>query len=144
MEDEAQVNLLRAQAKSPKFDLAFRDFSIKEPFGLLWKMQCKPIIEQTSLTIGMIGALTHMRDAVEWELNTSYELHHKVFGVLVYRDKQHPIPKPLLDHGAVIVPWELDVIIRELDSDSVPCHSKTSSGFGCRRRVKGSPPCWQH
>src|SRR5438552_6580944 len=39
--DEAQVNLLRSQAKDPRFRLEFRDYSVKEPFDEKWKSNCR-------------------------------------------------------------------------------------------------------
>src|SRR3989344_6637177 len=55
IEDEAQVGLLRHQAKSDKFDLKFTDYSVKEPFDNKWKTRCEERIKQSSITIVMIG-----------------------------------------------------------------------------------------
>jgi hypothetical protein len=143
--DEAQVNLLRAQAKSDRFELAFRDFSVKEPFDSLWKQQCKDKIAQTSATICMIGEGTHQREAVEWELETSYELGHKVFGVRIYRDSDHSVPKALVSRSAPILPWNIESIVAELESRSLVCAAPTKViSHACRRRVASTPPCWQH
>src|SRR3989442_13676547 len=62
-EDEAQVNLLRTQAKTEGSDLVFRDYSVKEPFDEKWKTNCSERIAQTSATICMIGPDTADREA---------------------------------------------------------------------------------
>ena len=48
MEDEAQVGLLRHQAKSNKFNLKFTDYSVKTPFNNNWKARCEERIKQSS------------------------------------------------------------------------------------------------
>ena len=113
-EDEAQVSLLRSQAKSEGSDLEFRDYSIKEPFDEQWKANCRERIAQTSATICMIGPETSSRPAVLWEIEESYRQGKKVIGVRIYRDANHPIPAPLTEHGAPIINWDLKEISRLL------------------------------
>ncbi len=115
VDDEAQVNLLRAQAKSENFDLDFRDYSIKEPFDEAWKRNCSERIGQTSLTICMIGNETANRPAVIWELEESYRQGKKVIGVRISKDRNDPVPRPLVDHKASIVNWKIDEIRKHLD-----------------------------
>lgn len=115
MEDEAQVGLLRHQAKNEKFNLEFRDYSVKKPFDNKWKTRCEERIEQTSITIVMIGPETYKRPAVLWEINKSYELGKKVVGVRIRKDKNDPIPGPLLRHNAKIINWNMEEIQHELD-----------------------------
>ena len=115
VDDEAQVNLLRAQAKSEQFDIEFRDYSVKEPFDEKWKTNCRERIAQTSMVICVIGEKTAEREAVIWELEEAYRQGKKVIGVRIYRDKYHPIPKPLIDNNAPIVEWSLEEISRLLD-----------------------------
>lgn len=115
--DEAQVNLLRAQAKGEIADLEFRDYSVKEPFDEAWKTQCRERIAQTSATIVMIGEDTASRPAVDWEIEESYRQGKKVIGVRVYRDRNDQIPKPLAEHRARTINWDIDQIRRFLDDD---------------------------
>jgi len=115
MEDEAQVNLLRHQAKSDKFNLEFADYSVKEPFNNNWKARCEERIRQSSITIVMIGPETYKRPAVLWEINKSYELGKKVVGVRIRKDKNDPIPGPLLRNKAKIIKWNMEEIQNELD-----------------------------
>ena len=115
IDDEAQVNLLRHQAKDNEFGLEFRDYSVKEPFDEKWKTNCKERISQTSALICMIGEKTVQREAVVWEIKEAYRQGKKVIGVRIHRDKHHPIPKPLLEHNAPIVEWNLAKISKLLE-----------------------------
>ena len=117
MEDEAQVELLRQQAKDDRFDIEFVDYSIKEPFDEKWKTRCTERIRQSSVFICMIGPETYQRDAVLWEINKAYELGKKVIGVRIYRDQNHKIPQPLLDNNAKITNWNLADIASELKKE---------------------------
>jgi hypothetical protein len=110
IEDEAQVDLLRSQAKDPRFDIEFIDYSVKEPFDEKWKTQCTERINQSSELIVMIGPETYSREAVLWEINKAYELGKPVLGVRIYREEHHRIPKPLREHGAEIINWDIDKI----------------------------------
>ena len=115
MDDEPQVNLLRSQAKSEDFDIEFRDYSVKEPFDEKWKTNCRERIGQTSVMICMIGEKTAERKAVIWELEEAYRQGKKVVGVRIYRNENHPIPKPLAVNKAPIMEWNLKDISRLLD-----------------------------
>ena len=113
--DEAYVELLRQQAKDEKYELEFRDYSVKEPFDEKWKTNCRERIAQTSCTVVMIGEETASREAVNWEIEESYRQGKKVIGVRIKKDKNHPIPKALKDHNAPIVNWNLKEIQKLLD-----------------------------
>lgn len=63
----------------------------------------------------MIGEDTAQREAVNWEIEEAYRQGKKVIGVRIYRDRNHPVPRPLLEHGAPIVEWDLARISRLLD-----------------------------
>ena len=106
---------MRAQAKGEDFDIEFRDYSLKEPFDEKWKTNCRERIAQTSMLICMIGEKTAEREAVVWELEEAYRQGKKVIGVRIYRDKSHPVPKPLLDNDAPIIEWNLKEISTLLD-----------------------------
>jgi len=115
MEDEAQVKLLRHQAKNDKFNLNFTDYSVKKPFDNNWKKRCEERIKQTSTTIVMIGPETYKRPSVLWEINKSYELGKKVVGVRIRKDKKDSILGPLLRNKAKIIKWNMEAIQNELD-----------------------------
>lgn len=115
MEDEAQIGLLRHQAKNDKFNLKFTDYSVKTPFNSNWKARCEERIKQSSITVVMIGADTYKRPAVLWEINKSYELGKKVIGIRIHKDGNDPIPGPLLRNKAKIINWSMEGIQDELD-----------------------------
>lgn len=116
MDDEAQVDLLRMQAKSDRFDLEFTDYSVKEAYEEKWKTNCKPRIERSDIELVFIGENTHSREAVIWEIEQAYKMGKKVIGVRIYRDKNYKIPQPLIDHHAKIINWDLKDIQREIDN----------------------------
>jgi hypothetical protein len=117
IEDEAQVNLFRSQARDEDFGMEFRDYSVKEPFDEEWKRNCAERISQTSMTVCMIGPDTASRPAVIWELEESYRQGKKVIGVKIYRDRNDPIPEPLKRHNAPVVNWSRDEINEYLKRD---------------------------
>ena len=117
IDDESQVELLRQQVKDERFDIEFIDYSIKEPFDDKWKTRAAERIKQSSFFICMIGPETHKREAVIWEINKAYELGKKVIGVKIYKNEKHKIPKPLVDHGAKIMDWNLKEIASELKKE---------------------------
>jgi len=113
--DEGYIELLRQQARDEKYELEFRDYSVKEPFDEKWRTNCRERIAQTSCTIVMIGEETASREAVNWEIEESYRQGKKVIGVKINKDKNHLIPKSLKDHNAPIVNWNLKEIQKLLD-----------------------------
>ncbi|EKE06806.1 MAG: hypothetical protein ACD_18C00273G0002 [uncultured bacterium] len=115
IEDRHAKELLVAQSKSDKFDLEFINYAVNEPFDEKWKTNCKERIKQASITICLIGAETSKRDAVIWEIETSYALGKKVFAIRIHRDKQHTIPKPIIENKSKIINWNIDDIVTELE-----------------------------
>jgi len=114
MDDEPQVQLIREQAKSDRFDLEFHDYSIKEPFDERWKTRCRERLDQCSVVVVAIGEKTYRREAVLWEIETAYSLGKKVIGVRIYRDKNHPIPEPMRRNKTKVMNWNIDELQREI------------------------------
>ena len=117
MDDQHAKELLIQQAKSDKFDLDFTNYALDEPFDEKWKTQCKDKISKTSVTICLIGEKTSDREAVNWELETSYELGKKVFGIRIYKDKGHIIPRPIRDNNSKVINWSIADIVTELEAE---------------------------
>lgn len=107
MEDKNLVDLLRYQAKSERFDLKFRDYSVKEPFSNPWKKHCSQRISQCSTVAVMIGKDTAARPAVNWEIKEAYKHGKRVVGIRAYRDSNHKIPEEMVRNNAKIVDWNL-------------------------------------
>jgi len=114
VEDEAQVNLLRSQAKDDRFDFQFRDYSIKEPFDEAWKTQCKEIIALTSVMIVPIGETTADSSAVDWEIREAHRQGKKVIGMRIHKDANHRIPQALRESGDKIIAWKAEQLGDEL------------------------------
>jgi DNA-directed RNA polymerase subunit L len=114
IDDEAQVNLLRHQAKTSD-QLEFTDYSVKEPFDEKWKTQCTERIRQSTIVVVAIGENTHQREAVDWEISKAHELGKPVIGMRISSDKNHKIPKAMVENGDRVVPWKLETVQSELD-----------------------------
>jgi len=114
IDDEAQVNLLRHQAKDEDTDLEFIDYSVKEPFDEKWKTQATERIKRSSVVIVMVGAETHERDAANWEIKKAYELNKKVICVRIYKNEKHKIPQECREKNAKVIKWDLKAINNEL------------------------------
>ena len=108
------MNLLRHQAKNSD-KLEFTDYSVKEPFDEAWKTQCEERIRQSSVVVVAIGPDTYLRSAVLWEIRKAHELGKPVIGMRIYGDRNHKIPEPMVEHGDKVLPWDLEVLQKELD-----------------------------
>ena len=117
MDDRHAKELIVEQAKSNKFNLEFTNYALNEPFDEKWKTQCRERIKQTSVTICLIGSKTYQREAVNWELETSYDLGNKVFGIRIYKDEDPIIPKPIRDHNSKVINWSISDIVTELEKE---------------------------
>lgn len=119
IEDEKLVTLFRGQAKSKKSDLAFDDYSVREPIDSTnapyIKTRITEKIRNCSVTICLIGETTATSSWVDWEIRKSNELARKVFGVRLHSDaaKDKP-PKALTDIGAKVLHWDIDKIVAEI------------------------------
>ena len=114
-DDAGPIELLRHQAKNSD-TLEFTDYSAKEPWESdEWKKRCEERIWLSTVLVVAIGEKTHIRPAVLWEINKAYALNKPVIGMRIYKNENHRIPTPLIEHGSPIVPWELDALQAELD-----------------------------
>lgn len=117
MNDHAQVELLRHQVASDKYDLEFIDNSLKNPvIGRDWKSPVGIKIEQSDAVICMIGEDTYSRSAVSWELKTAYKNNIPVIPVRVHRGRRSQVPEQIRNHGDQTVPWNLDEIQHHIDA----------------------------
>ncbi len=114
MEDKRLAEMFRGQAKNPRLDLEFRDYSIKEPFDSAWKTNCERIIRMCSATICLVGQNTYKSEAVNWEIRKSAELRKGVMAVYI-SGSAVVLPAALKELGVQPVPWQTDHIVRELE-----------------------------
>ena len=114
IDDEAQINFLRHQAKNSD-QLEFIDYSVKEPFDEKWKTQSADRIKRCSVMIVAIGEHTCQRPAVDWEIRKAHELGIPVIGMRIHSDAHDKVPQAMIEHGDKVVPWKLETIQSELD-----------------------------
>ena len=116
IEDEDRVNLFRGQAKNKRLDLAFDDYSVRTPYnsqdaGYI-RSRITERLKAASVTICLVGPTTATSAWVDWELEKSYELGNRVFGVQLYGDRACPSPSALRTHNARVLAWDVDQIVR--------------------------------
>ncbi len=116
IDDEAQVNFLRYQAKNSD-KLEFTDYSVKEPFDDKWKTRCTERIRQSTVVVIAIGENTHEREAVLWEIRKAHELGKPVIGMRIHGDKNHKIPAPMKEHGDTVISWNLTILQNEINRE---------------------------
>lgn len=119
MEDQDLVTLFRGQARNKNSDLAFDDYSVREPINstnaAYIKTKIAEKISAASVTICLIGATTATSAWVDWEIRKAGELGKKVFGVRLHSDAtKDKTPKALTDLGKNILNWDIDQIVAEI------------------------------
>jgi hypothetical protein len=114
MEDRWARDFLVQQAKSKNNDIAFYDYSVKDPFDAKWKTECTKRIAMTRGTIVMVGPTTHRSDAVLWEIAETVRQDHYIFGIQIHSDKTHAIPAGLPAKN--VIRWDFDQITQWLST----------------------------
>lgn len=112
-EDLTSVNLFRGQAKNKNSALTFDDFSVKDPYNstnaAYIRARITEKIRAASVTIVMIGTHTASSQWVDWEIEKSYELGNRVFGVRL--GPYVATPPALVRHSAPVYDWRIDQIV---------------------------------
>lgn len=116
-EDLDLVWMFRGQAQNKGSQLAFDDYSVKEPYNSLSASYIKGKIREkirlASVTICLIGHTTYMSEWVAWEIETSVEEGNRLIGVRLHRNFYADIPpRGLVSRNAPIVDWQIDEIVR--------------------------------
>ncbi len=113
-EDLALVNLFRAQAKNPRSDLAFADYSVKVPFdsqnASYIRRQIREQIRACTLTICLYGPTTYLSKWVAWELQETLDQGKPIMGVWLYDDGSIRYYPSALEHQPRM-PWNVDRIV---------------------------------
>ena len=98
----------------------------------------KPLINQSSILICLIGPETHDSKWVDWEIREAEKLGKQIIGVYIQGAKNSDIPPALEEYADAIVGWNSDNIERALngesifvDSDGTPRASVTSGRGVC-------------
>lgn len=114
MEDKWARDFLVQQAKDKKNDIAFYDYSVKDPFDSKWKTECTKRIAMTKGTIVLVGQTTWKSEAVLWEIAETIGQNHYIFGIQINRDVTHTIPKGLPSKN--VIRWDFDQIVKWLNT----------------------------
>lgn len=104
------VNLFRGQAKKESTDLDFIDFSLQVPFksenAEYIQRGIRERIENSSVTIVLIGKTTYRSAWVDWEIRESLRLDKGVIAVKLKEDSSIRTPRALNEHGIEPLPWD--------------------------------------
>ena len=118
-DDLRLAGLFRGQAKNSNLDLEFDDYSIKDPIDSqnvpYIKLKIKEKIKQSSIVMCLIGRSTRCSEWVAWELETGHDLGRCLIGVRLHSDRCDIPPKPLIDHSAAVVNWNIQDIGSAID-----------------------------
>ena len=117
-DDSLLVELFRGQVKNDKLVLEFADYSIKDPINSqnaqYVKREIREKIRMSSAIICLVGRSTHRSRWVEWELETGHGMGKCLIGVRLHSDHGDIAPKPLIEHDADVVDWNLQDIVGAL------------------------------
>lgn len=112
-EDRHAKELLKAQAKNKRFNIAFNDRSPEKPFSKKWKTRMKNRIEDSSATVIMIGKNTYKSKAVNWEIEQSRRTGNKIIGVQIHPDQHHRLPQAMRK-SEELKRWRTETLSRRL------------------------------
>lgn len=114
MEDKWARDFLVQQAKDRRNDIAFYDYSVKDPFDSKWKTECKKRIAMTKGTIVLVGQTTWKSEAVLWEITETIRQSHYIFGLQINSDKTHTIPSGLPSGN--VIRWDFQQMVEWLNT----------------------------
>lgn len=117
-DDSRLVELFRGQVKNDKLVLEFADYSLKDPINSqnaeYVKREIREKIRRSSAIICLVGRSTYRSRWVEWELETGHDMGKCLIGVRLHSDYGDIAPKPLINHGADVVDWNIRDIVDAL------------------------------
>lgn len=109
MEDEREVNLLRAQAKNENSDLEFNDHSVREPYesdrANYIKDRISERLNRASVCVVYISDSTAQSRWVSWEVQEAVRLGKKVVAVHPREGRPSTSPAWIREHGIPVVQW---------------------------------------
>ncbi|MBJ2357140.1 TIR domain-containing protein [Sphaerochaeta sp. S2] len=106
MEDRWARDFLVQEAKDK--NIAFFDYSVKNPFDSNWKTECKKRIAMTKGTIVLIGETTWKSEAVLWEIAETIQQGHFSFGIQINKGRNYIIPNGLSNRN--VMHWDFEQI----------------------------------
>lgn len=82
------------------------------------KSLLRPLINQSSTLICLIGPNTHESKWVDWEIKEAEKLEKQIIGVYIQGAKDSDIPPALEDFADAIVGWNTENIEKALNGES--------------------------
>ena len=106
-EDIGTVEVFREHMAQEEVELVFHDYPVKEPFESVEAKDTKShlleLLEETAITMVLIGRTTYADKWVDWEVRTSAGMGKILLGVRLHSDLDHIIPRALRDYNAEIL-----------------------------------------
>lgn len=79
----------------------------------------KPLINQSSTLVCLIGPNTHDSKWVDWEIREAEKLGKQIIGVFIQGAKDSDIPPALEEYADAIVGWNTHNIEKALEGESI-------------------------
>lgn len=109
MEDEREVNLLRAHAKNENSDIEFNDHSVREPYNSeradYIKQRISERIARCSVCVVYLSESTAQSDWVKWEVSKAAELGKKIVGTYPKGGAPRSVPAWVSEYNVQLVSW---------------------------------------
>lgn len=109
MEDEREVNLLRAHAKNENSDIEFNDHSVREPYDSdradYIKDRISERLNRASVCVVYLSESTAQSKWVKWEVDEAVRLGKKVVAVHPNEGAPSNAPDWIRQHGISVVEW---------------------------------------
>lgn len=104
VEDTTYRTFLASQAKLDKSPFEFIDMSVKEPWDVKWKTNCRIRVKSCDGVIALISKNTANADGELWEITCAYE--EKIPIMLMWINDERPVlPALLKDKRINIWSW---------------------------------------
>lgn len=109
IEDEREVNLLRAHAKNENSDIEFNDHSVREPYdsdrAAYIKDRISERLNRSSVCVVYLSNSTAQSRWVKWEVDEAVRLGKKVVAVHPREGRPSNAPDWIRQHGISVVQW---------------------------------------
>lgn len=83
------------------------------------KSLLRPLINQTSICICLIGPNTRDSEWVNWEVDQAMKQGKRIIGVYLWGAKDSDIPKALEDAADAMVGWNHDTILAAINGHNI-------------------------
>lgn len=109
MEDEREVNLLRAHAKNENSEIEFNDHSVREPYdsdrAAYIKDRISERINRASVCVVYLSESTAQSQWVTWEVDEAMRRGKTVIAVHPKEGRPAAYPAWVREHNIQVVPW---------------------------------------